>query len=292
MSIFKKQRRGFTAIELMVVVAIIALLIALLLPAVQQARESARRAQCKHNMMQIGLALHNYHHAHERLPPGSINPTGPIRDDGKGYHFSWMTQILPYLDERLAYSKLDFTKSVYAEVNTNVAFRTSPIYRCPSSPATSHTYAGCYNDAETPIDVDNNGVLFLNSSVRFREITDGRAATVMIGEVLSSGNWASGTRSTLRNMSGINTAEDQAFYKEQSANDYYGLPDPSAEVESTDAADVADPALHVGGFLSWHNDGANFCFADGAVRFLSARMDQQVLLNLGNRHDGNLLEEF
>ena len=86
------------------VIAIIAVLIALLLPAVQSAREAARRAQCCNNLMQIGLALQNYESAHEVLPPGVVNLTGPVLDQPKGYGFGWMTQILPYIEMRNVYN--------------------------------------------------------------------------------------------------------------------------------------------------------------------------------------------
>src|SRR3954453_14939119 len=93
-----RRRNGFTLIELLVVIAIIALLIALLLPAVQQAREAARRAQCRNNLMQIGVALNNYSMAHDMLPPGTVNSTGPIKSlERGGYHMSWLVQILPHL---------------------------------------------------------------------------------------------------------------------------------------------------------------------------------------------------
>src|SRR5437879_7893863 len=90
---------GFTLIELLVVISIIAVLIALLLPAVQAAREAARRTQCVNNLMQIGIAARNYEAAHEVLPAGVVNPTGPIVNKPNGYHFSWVTQLLPYLEQ-------------------------------------------------------------------------------------------------------------------------------------------------------------------------------------------------
>ena len=284
-------RAGFTIIELLVVIAIIAILIALLLPAVQQARESARRTQCRNNMMQIGLALHSYHHTHQTLPPGSVNETAPIQHDGKGYQFSWIAQTLPYFEQQLAYSKLDFTQSVFSEENGNVVSRVPPILSCPSSISNGHAYAGCYNDIEAPIDIDNNGVLFLNSRIRFRDITDGRSATIMIGELKTVGNWAYGNRSTLRNMSGINSQADAILYKKRGGQaSYYSDP---GDLDSTDEDEqAANQELHVGGFMSWHTDGVNFCMADGSVHFLSQRMDKQLLLNLANRQDGNLIEEF
>src|SRR5438874_5474009 len=95
----RRCRGAFTLIELLVVIAIIATLIALLLPAVQQAREAARKTQCRNNLMQIGLALHNYEMAHECLPPGSIDPNRPIRNEAKGFHVGWIVQLLPFLDQ-------------------------------------------------------------------------------------------------------------------------------------------------------------------------------------------------
>src|SRR4051794_7292339 len=89
-----RKPRGFTLIELLVVIAIISVLIALLLPAIQAAREAARRVQCVNNLMQLGIGLHNYEASYEVLPPGVIDPTGPIQNVARGYHASWMLQLL------------------------------------------------------------------------------------------------------------------------------------------------------------------------------------------------------
>ena len=127
-----RRRRGFTLIELLVVIAIIAILIALLLPAVQQAREAARRTQCKNNLMQLAIAIQNYEMAFEVLPPGSVNAQGPIRNEEKGYHMSWMVQILPYIDMRNAYRHIDFSRGVYDSKNKEVRDLSVPFFTCPS----------------------------------------------------------------------------------------------------------------------------------------------------------------
>src|SRR5262249_12504954 len=94
------QKRGFTLIELLVVIAIIGVLIALLLPAVQAAREAARRLQCTNNLMQLAIAVSNYESSHEVLPPGVVDVAGPVLNQPKGYHFSWIAQVLPFMEQR------------------------------------------------------------------------------------------------------------------------------------------------------------------------------------------------
>src|SRR5690606_11543332 len=128
-----RSRAGFTLIELLVVISIIAILIALLFPAVQQARVAARRVQCKNNLAQLSLALQNYTMAHQVLPPGSVNPTGPIRSEPKGYHYSWIVQLLPYIDEANAYYKFDFSRSVYDPQHYRVASHMISVLICPST---------------------------------------------------------------------------------------------------------------------------------------------------------------
>jgi len=258
------------------------------MPAVHEVREVARRASCQNNLLQLGMGLHSYHHTHNVLPPGCVNSTGPVFDDGTSYNFGWIAQLLPYIDERTAYRKLDFQQSVYSNRNLAVGSVRPNILLCPSSvvsrPMTS--YAGCHHGTETPIDVDRNGVLFLNSSVRFRDITDGRRHTIMIGETLSGFPFLPGTRGTLRNASFINGQKDkQAYWSSR-----FGEPQ-ELEPYIVNGRQL-DVKYYVGGFLSFHNWGANFCFADGSVELLSSSIDQRVLHNLGNRMDGNLIENF
>ena len=104
----RRRIRGFTLLELLIVIAIIAILIALLLPSVQQAREAARKTQCRNNLMQIGLGLRTYNQAHGVLPPGCVNSTGPIAVDEPGYRIGWVAQILPFMGEEAAWRQIDF----------------------------------------------------------------------------------------------------------------------------------------------------------------------------------------
>ena len=291
-------KRGFTIIELLVVIAIIAVLISLLLPAVQQAREAARRTQCKNNLMQIGLALHNYMGGHGCLPPGTQNSTGPIqsKEDG-GYHMSWHTQILPYLDQSNAYQRIDFTESVYARVNAPIRVHRISTLLCPSDFSNSApgvtNYCGIHNDFETPINVDQNGVLFLNSSIRYEDVRDGSANTIFAIEslVLNGGDlgWMSGTRSTLRNVvtaiPGSTPDSPPTFQSAMLPASQTGRTMQVAAVGSLNADFVGQ-----GG--SQHPGGFQVLLGDGSVRFISLNTSPIVLRNLAHRHDGELLQQF
>jgi prepilin-type N-terminal cleavage/methylation domain-containing protein/prepilin-type processing-associated H-X9-DG protein len=129
--------RGFTLIELLVVIAIIGLLVALLLPAVQGAREAARRAQCSNNLKQIGLALHNYHNGKLCFPPGYVDgntvaASNAMSDVGPGW--GWAAYILPYLDETNTWSQINFSVAVGTGTNTTISQQALPLYQCPSDP--------------------------------------------------------------------------------------------------------------------------------------------------------------
>ncbi|QDT41985.1 Type II secretion system protein G precursor [Gimesia alba] len=126
------RRRGFTLIELLVVIAIIAILIALLLPAVQQAREAARRTQCKNNLKQIGLALHNYHDTFSMFPCYEILEIN--HGSGHEYKTGWVTQILPYLDQGNLQGLYDYDYTWMAQENAHVVTRKLPAFECPSTP--------------------------------------------------------------------------------------------------------------------------------------------------------------
>lgn len=312
----KCRRRGFTLIELLVVIAIIAILIALLLPAVQQAREAARRAQCKNNLAQLGLAVLNYESRYDVLPPGSVKETGPILSQPKGYHVSWAVQLLPDLDQTPAFDQFDFSQSVYHPNNAKVRKHPMNVFTCPSDPGPFESrftnddgettlefalssYAGCQNGTEAPIDVDNNGVFFLNSSVSYRQIYDGASNTIFLGEKIvqlrgqttesPQLGWVSGTSATLRN-TGSRLNGDARRDEELPAE----AEDNGAKELSADEQKAADQKrlLRVGGFSSPHVGGAHFTLGDASVRFISENIDEEMLQSLGNRKDGNLLSDF
>lgn len=197
--------RAFTLVELLVVIAVIGILVGLLLPAVQAAREAARRSSCSNNLLQYGVALHNYDMAHRTLPPGTVDAKGPIMHLPVGFHHSWIVQILPMLEQQSAYKKLDHSQSIYSKANFPVRSYHFSTLICPSDRTIgSHfgNYAGVHDSREVPIDATNNGCLFLNSRVSFGDITDGTSSTLLVGEKLPDPTelgWSSGTRASLRN---------------------------------------------------------------------------------------------
>ncbi len=300
------RRTGFTLVELLVVIAIIGILIALLLPAIQAAREAARKASCVNNLNQLGVALQNYEAAHGTLPPGVQNPDGPVHSVAKGYHMSWIVHLLPYLEEQAAYKHIDFSEGVgvYDKKNAPVRGLKIALLRCPSSGAATpeevgvSDYAGCQNDVETPIDANNNGVLFLNSHIAAKDVTDGTTHTIYVGEKVGEGakdlGWMSGTRATLRN---TGTPFDCTPFDEGA--DRQLKQHPSVQVTRSGGAtetidvqamfDKIPEDLRVGGFGSSHPSVVNFLFGDGAVRSVNKDIAFDVLQQLANRADGKLL---
>jgi len=200
-----RYRRGVTLLECLAVVFIIGLLISMLLPAVQSARETARRVQCQAHLQQIGLALRNYEATHNVLPPGTVEPSGPVANTPLGFHHSWTVAILPWFDPPSA-AEVRYDLGVYSPQNLSVLvnLRRSPeIFSCPSDSSFfgECDYAGCHDDRDKPIDENDHGVFFRNSAVRSRDIPDGTSHTFFVGEKLSyppEWGWMSGTRATLR----------------------------------------------------------------------------------------------
>ncbi len=288
------KQRGFTLVELLVVIAIIGVLIALLLPAVQAAREAARRMNCSHNLGQLILAVHHYELTYGAYPPGTLESQGPIRHVPQGYHHNWIGQILPYIEESVTFRHIDFTVGVYNPANQPVYELHLPILQCPSTfgmEPNFGNYAGVHHHVEAAIDVDNSGIFFLNSAIRQREVTDGLTHTVFLGEHLPSDpglGWMSGTRATLRNMgTPINSAPGfMGGWGED-----WGEEDGAMILEEEDLSGAEAVGLPVGGFASRHPGGAQFAFGDGHVRFMSDVVMPGVLQQMGHRSDGQLITD-
>lgn len=297
------RRYGFTLIELLVVIAIIAVLIALLLPAVQQAREAARRTQCRNNLKQIGLALHNYNETFGRFPLGGAGTSsGAITTPGGTCAWAgttpmrapWTVAILPQLDESARYSKFVFEQDFTAYSGNRVGSAANqaqwlqplPKYRCPSDaffpsqPLTS--YRGVEGGGSTPwcssssISATrfffNNGVLYYNSSITFRDIMDGASNVLLVGE------------SPYQNWSDTDTRYNEGWASAAFTINNSGFPSVStgARYPLNTGRNGNDSS---GCFGSNHTGGASFVLCDGSVHFLSENMNLTVYQQLGARAD-------
>jgi prepilin-type processing-associated H-X9-DG protein len=289
-------RPGFTMVETLVVFCIVAGLVALLLPALGGARETARRTQCANGMKQLSTSMHIYNNTYGHVPPGVVDRAGPVRNEPRGYHFGWVVQLLPFLEQGGLSMAADESSSIYAASNRAVRTTQFATLICPSDPgpiqgadgSVGTNYAGCHHDVEAPIDADNHGVLFLNSRIRYEEIADGMSETLVLGETLRNRldlGWASGTRGTLRNTgSPINSGD--------LVHGTTAVPPWSDGTPIIPSGTLPDPKnlVLVGGFGSQHPGGANFAFCDGSVRFLSATIDRTNFQRLGHRADEELID--
>jgi len=295
----RRKRVGFTLIELLVVIAIIAVLIALLLPAVQQARDAARRTQNRNNLKQIGIALHNYHEAHNVFPPGWIGVTaGQQHVEGES-GFGWATFLLPNLEQEPLYKRLDFSQPLMAPANGVARNTYLPAFRNPSDSAdnlweiTSEAdgsaltmlptanYIGNFGTTEleeceglaagTPC--AGNGMFFLNSAVRIRDVTDGTSNTFHVGERRTRTDVDPEWHST---WVGVAPEGEEAFARILGVADHR----PNS------------PAGHLDDFSGPSPGGVFFLFVDGRVRFVTENINLGVYQSLATRNGGELVGEF
>lgn len=294
-----RVRQGFTLIELLVVIAIIAILVALLLPAVQQAREAARRIQCRNNLKQFGIALHSYHEIVGAFPPGWIGTRS----------WSWGAMILPQLDQANLYEQLDWNVNpATPSPVTEEALKTPlPVFICPSAPkepiqvdpdaGDGHrkaiaTYLGCASGSEA-IDlrrgiggVMQDGVFYINSSTSMTSITDGTSYTLLIGEApfeLEPPN-----RGIDPYGSGTNRVDHFALtggslIEGSELSEVVGSTVPEFNLWLSEDTSI-DINLRELSFGSYHHGGLHLLFGDGRAKFVSDSIDADVRIGLGTRN--------
>jgi hypothetical protein len=222
------------------------------------------------------------------LPSGCIDAGGPLASVVQDDRMSWITSLLPYLEQNGIYNSIDFDHGPFDVRNqtaraTTIStllcpssnrwlFRTTPPFWAGAAPPDRYgqsSYAGCHHDVEAPIDVDDHGVFFRNSRIRPIDVADGLSQTIYIGEVVSPSKlgWMSGSRSTLRNTGS-----------------------PMNQPEAGEVAGGETSREVVGGFGSEHRGGAIFAFGDGSARFIVESIDPAVYRLLGNRSDGEAID--
>jgi type II secretory pathway pseudopilin PulG len=276
-------------VELLVVIAVVGILMALLLPAVQAARESARRTSCFNNLKQLGLAMHIYHDAHRRLPPGWIGLDDGGRPWAEGQPgWGWASFLLPQLEQSAVVSeRISFGRSITDPANDAARISFLPVYRCPSdvphdsqfalakegddavvlTTLATANYIGVHGTMELEeceglppgVQCRSDGSFFHLSAIRLADIRDGLSNTLLAGERSSAfghSTWV-----------GVVPGGEEAMAR------ILGIADhpPNA------------PGGHLDDFSSWHPAGTNFVIGDGSVRLIVERIDLSVYRALVTR---------
>lgn len=318
----KRQTTGFTLIELLVVIASIGILVALLLPAVQAARESARRTQCANNLKQLGLALGLYHDSHLRFPPsyviqpggGGLHgvPDAATRDAGPGW--AWGALLLPYLEQQGLYDSLALDRPCWDAVNQSVVQTPVGVFRCPTATGAEGPFdvrdtAGtrlatfarsCYvanAGQEEPWGhtVDSyggiaDGPLYRNSATRMGDVLDGLSTTVFVGEhhpVLSDKTWVG----VVPGAAVCPTSQFAFAHCDAAAT----LVNVHSGPSSSELFVIHPPnsyLAHVCSMYTDHPAGCNVVMGDGSVHFISEDIHQPTWAALSSRAKGDVVDEF
>ncbi|GAA4437441.1 DUF1559 domain-containing protein [Bremerella cremea] len=317
---FCRKPKAFTLVELLVVIAIIGVLISLLLPAVQQAREAARKMHCTNNMKQLGLAVHNYHDNFGRFPPGYLHPddasyrASPYDWNNAENGYGWGTFILPFIEQSALHDSFDFTTPWTA---TEAQHEISA-YVCPSDaspPLNRFYYQDHYLQDTTKPETDRmaksnyvanygtaspNGAIFsksgttggvsgYGSDLKFRDFTDGTSHTIYFTErdgvrTRGSGQYEAGGAIWIGvpKVYGVGGSNHihARFPGSATENTYYGINLPTGTYGP------------VYGATSQHPGGVNVTMADGSVQFLSEYTAWETVAGLARRSDGKVIGEW
>jgi prepilin-type N-terminal cleavage/methylation domain-containing protein/prepilin-type processing-associated H-X9-DG protein len=278
------KRRAFTLVELLVVIAIIGVLVALLLPAVQYARESARRTQCENNLRQLVIGMHNHEHSYGYFPSAY---EAPNMDPGWG----WGSKILPFIEQKNMYETaridmLKFGNGANPAMPNQYTESKMGTFRCASDAcpeknperlfhATSNyrSVVGFIPPTLFYVDYDFGGVMWQNSRMRMARITDGTSNTLVLGECIL--DVKSGKRAAL--WSGMTGLRDGSIW----------ISDVMWSVDDV-SANINGPAPQA--FSSRHPGGAMFAFGDGSVRFFFEHGNKSVVMYLAGREDGEAVQ--
>ena len=312
------RRRGFTLIELLVVIAIIAVLIGLLVPAVQKVREAANRMACANNLHNLGLALHNYHGANKRFPPGAVGPFANLPQFATLKSHALGAYLLPWLEQEALFRQYSWNDSWWDPPNQAVVNTQLAIWQCPSAqanrirdgslptvtPPPSELFngtaacgdyagmgfvhvdlprSGLIDPPGGPRDEQGNyeGVFSVNHARRIAEIVDGTSNTIMMAECAGRPQLWQGRRlDPTRLLSGGPWASRNLLWSRGATANGTAFFGPCA-VNCTNDREV----------YSFHSGGANVVLADGSVRFLRADIGIRVFAALVTRAGGEVVAD-
>lgn len=319
---------GFTLVELLVVIAIIGILVALLLPAVQSAREAARKTACMNNFKQVGVAFQNHLSAKQILPAGTeYNRTSeancPFADSSFSQQagFGWGTFLLPYLEEGTIYDGLDFKKSIWSssapKSNWDGIAHIIDVFICPSELNDAHwvdssssrghfgdegwdwplaNMAGVADSNKShcwlyqPVG-DGNGVLFNFSGISMKDITDGSSHTFLVGEMVSAKGIDGSDNEVWVGTTWVTRSVADVHHGVNGPGSLPGGRDDVIDPFDGDGGNRHDEYFRENGFSSWHPGGAHFLFSDGSVNFLNSDTDLLVLCAHATRNREEIISE-